>query len=166
MPGPRPGGRVVAVGIDTTGVEEVRHALERHADRYLRFVLSERERAELAETDELAGATPTARAAPTTEAADATELARRWAAKEAVTKVLAPGPGDPWPWSDVEVLLPSGRPAEVRLQGRARELARQRGVSEIQVGTGPTTAGTVTATAVGLAITPVPIHRTTRKQDP
>ncbi|WP_409484912.1 holo-ACP synthase [Arsenicicoccus dermatophilus] len=128
---------VVGVGIDSTDVAEVRRALRRHGDRYLRFVLTDRELAECRHEPDLATAT-----------------ARRWAAKEAVTKVLAPTDDDPWPWTHVEVLgLGTGTTA-VHLHGRPRALADSRGVRHLQVEQIRTTrADSVTYAAVGSGLT-------------
>jgi holo-[acyl-carrier protein] synthase len=59
-------------------------------------------------------------------------LAARFAAKEAVFKVLGKGLGA-IAWTDVEILsLPGGAPW-VRLSGRARTLAQKMGIGEIAV---------------------------------
>ena len=56
--------------------------------------------------------------------------AARFAAKEACSKALGTGIG-PISWQDMEgVMAPSGQP-ELKLSGRAMELAAQRGVAAI-----------------------------------
>ncbi len=62
----------------------------------------------------------------------ARHLAVRFAAKEAVFKLLGAGLGT-LAWADVEILtLPTGRPF-VQLSGRALEVAGQLGIGEIEI---------------------------------
>ena len=89
----------VAVGIDLIEIERVERALER------RPRLAER----LFTPDELAYARDRAR--------PGRHLAARFAAKEAVIKVLGQGV----PLRDIEIV--SGGPPELRLHGRAAEIA-------------------------------------------
>lgn len=132
--------RVVAVGVDTADVAEVRRSLAVYAERYRAFLLSPRERAE---QTALTGQDLVR------------DTARRWASKEAVTKVLGPAQDDPWPWRHVEVVGGAGRPSVV-LHGRPRELAARLGIDELvldeldEVTPAGLTADTVTVTAVGL----------------
>jgi holo-[acyl-carrier protein] synthase len=60
-------------------------------------------------------------------------LAARFAAKEAVLKAFGTGMARGMRWTDVEVVHhPGGRPA-VELHGVAGELARRRGVDQLEV---------------------------------
>lgn len=95
-------GQVLATGIDLVGIERFRRALERHGERFLERVFTPGERAECS-----------GRADP------ARHLAARFAAKEAVFKVLGTGWGRGVGWQDVEVTADEyGRPA-CKLKGAA-----------------------------------------------
>jgi len=76
-------------------------------------------------------------------------LAGRFAAKEAVLKVLGTGWRDGIAWTDIEVRnLPSGEP-RVTLRGRCRELADQQGLCRILISISHTTTHAM-ASAIGL----------------
>src|SRR5689334_16651161 len=114
-PDPRPPAGFVPegtteLGIDIVKVERIRAALERFGDRFSNRVLTPAERRYV-------------RARPET-------FAGRWAAKEAVSKVLGLGVRGIG-WKDIEVeRLPTGQPA-VRLHGRAAARAEQLGMERI-----------------------------------
>lgn len=104
----------IKVGVDIIQVARVRKALERRGERFLRRLLSEGERHELAGSKK------------------AWRLASHWAAKEAVSKALCSG------------LLELGlRSIELRhredgspyivLSGRARQVAERSCISAIEV---------------------------------
>ena len=98
------------LGIDIIRVERIRAALERFGDRFSRRVLTDHERRYV-------------RGRPET-------FAGRWAAKEAVSKVLGLGVRGIG-WRDIEVQrLPTGQPA-VLLHGRAAQRAEQLGMGRI-----------------------------------
>jgi len=98
------------LGIDIVRVGRIGAALERFGDRFSRRVLTEGERRYV-------------RGRPET-------FAGRWAAKEAVSKVLGLGVRGIG-WRDIEVQrLPTGQPA-VRLHGRAAQRAEQLGMGRI-----------------------------------
>ena len=107
-------------GIDLIEIERIARAIERWGDRFLDRVFTP---AELA----------IYRARPAS-------LAARWAAKEALAKLLGVGlrgiggagrPGDALAWTEIEVLSdPQGRPA-LTLHGRAAERARALGLGPI-----------------------------------
>jgi holo-[acyl-carrier protein] synthase len=100
------------LGLDIIRVERIRDALARFGDRFVRRVLTPREAAYV-------------RRRPET-------LAGRWAAKEAVSKVLGLGVRGIG-WLDIEIeRLPTGQPA-VRLHGRAAARADQLGLARIAV---------------------------------
>ena len=98
------------LGVDIVRVERIRAALERFGDRFERRVLTDGERRYV-------------RGRPET-------LAGRWAAKEAVSKVLGLGVRGIG-WRDIEVQrLPTGQPS-VRLHGRAARRAEQLGMGRV-----------------------------------
>ncbi|MEA2613083.1 MAG: holo-[acyl-carrier protein] synthase [Chloroflexota bacterium] len=100
------------LGIDIIKVERIRASLERFGDRFTQRVLTPNEQRYV-------------RGRPET-------MAGRWAAKEAVSKVLGLGVRGIG-WRDIEVeRLPTGQPA-VRLHGRAAARAEQLGMGRIAV---------------------------------
>ena len=100
------------LGIDIVRVERIRSALERFGDRFVRRVLTP------AEQRHVRGRAET--------------MAGRWAAKEAVSKVLGLGVRGIG-WRDIEIeRLPTGQPA-VRLHGRAAARAAQLGMGRVAV---------------------------------
>ncbi len=102
----------IEVGIDIIRIERIRDALARHGERFSRRVLTERERRYVRDRPET--------------------FAGRWAAKEAVSKVLGLGVRGIG-WRDIEIeRLPTGQPA-VRLHGRAEARAAQLEMGRIAV---------------------------------
>ena len=100
------------LGIDIIKVERIRAALARFGPRFSRRVLTEAERRYVRDRPET--------------------MAGRWAAKEAVSKVLGLGVRGIG-WRDIEVeRLPTGQPA-VRLHGRAKLRAEQLGMGRIAI---------------------------------
>jgi holo-[acyl-carrier protein] synthase len=100
------------LGIDIIKVERIRNALDRFGPRFSGRVLTPAERRYV-------------RDRPQT-------FAGRWAAKEAVSKVLGLGVRGIG-WKEIEIeRLPTGQPA-VRLHGRADARSRQLGMTRIAV---------------------------------
>jgi holo-[acyl-carrier protein] synthase len=100
------------LGIDIVKVERIRRALERHGARFAGRVLTPAEQRYVRDRPET--------------------FAGRWAAKEAVSKVLGLGVRGIG-WREIEIeRLPTGQPA-VRLHGRAAARARQLGMSRVAV---------------------------------
>ena len=98
------------LGIDIVKVDRIRAAIERFGERFSNRVLTPTERRYV-------------RGRPET-------FAGRWAAKEAVSKVLGLGVRGIG-WKDIEVeRLPTGQPA-IRLHGRAAQRAAQLGMGRI-----------------------------------
>jgi holo-[acyl-carrier protein] synthase len=98
------------LGIDIIKVERIKTAIERFGERFSNRVLTPTERRYV-------------RGRPET-------FAGRWAAKEAVSKVLGLGVRGIG-WKDIEVeRLPTGQPA-IRLHGRAAQRAEQLGMGRI-----------------------------------
>ena len=104
-------------GFDLTALPRIKALLEKHEERFLARILTE---------DELA-------ALPAEAARRISYAAGRWAAKEAAVKALGSGFSAGIGFHDVEVItLEGGRP-ELRLHGRAAELARDKGVTALHV---------------------------------
>jgi holo-[acyl-carrier protein] synthase len=98
------------LGIDIIKVERIQAALEKFGERFSRRVLTDHERKYVRGRAET--------------------FAGRWAAKEAVSKVLGLGVRGIG-WRDIEVQrLPTGQPS-VHLQGRALQRAEQLGMGRI-----------------------------------
>jgi holo-[acyl-carrier protein] synthase len=100
------------IGIDVVDIERVRRVLERYGDRFRRRVLTE----------------PEARYC----GARVERVAGRWAAKEAVSKVLGLGVRGVG-WRDIEVLPNHAGQPQVRLHARAARRAAWLGLDELSV---------------------------------
>jgi holo-[acyl-carrier protein] synthase len=98
------------LGIDIIKVDRIRRSLDRFGQRFSRRVLTPAEQRYVRDRPET--------------------FAGRWAAKEAVSKVLGLGVRGIG-WKEIEIeRLPTGQPA-VRLHGRAERRARQLGMERI-----------------------------------
>jgi holo-[acyl-carrier protein] synthase len=111
-----PGMDGIAHGVDMVPCDRLAAALQRHGQKFLERVFTQAERdycfARKRHVEHLAG---------------------RFAAKEAVLKVLGTGWRNGIRWTDIEVVNePSGRP-QVRLAGECRRLADQMGMEQIAV---------------------------------
>ena len=109
---PVPPPETTELGIDIIRVQRIRDSLARFGDRFSNRVLTPKEQAYV-------------RGRPET-------MAGRWAAKEAVSKVLGLGVRGIG-WRDIEIeRLPTGQPA-VRLHGRAERRAAQLGMGRVAI---------------------------------
>ena len=100
------------LGIDIIKVDRIRAALDRFGERFSRRVLTTREQRYVRNRPET--------------------FAGRWAAKEAVSKVLGLGVRGIG-WRDIEIdRMPTGQPA-VSLHGRAAARAEQLGMGRVAV---------------------------------
>jgi holo-[acyl-carrier protein] synthase len=110
-PGTVPPG-TTELGIDIVKIDRIRAAMDRFGERFSRRVLTDAERRYVRDRAET--------------------FAGRWAAKEAVSKVLGLGVRGIG-WRDIEIQrLPTGQPS-VRLDGRAAQRAEQLGMGRIAV---------------------------------
>ena len=110
LPTPPPGAQ--EVGIDIIKVDRIRKAIEKHGRRFAKRVLTDHEDAYVRDRPE--------------------NFAGRWAAKEAVSKVLGLGVRGVG-WREIEIVrLPTGAPT-VRLHDRARRRADQLGMERVSV---------------------------------
>lgn len=107
------------VGVDLQRVQDVEDALRAHGDRYRSRLFTEREIADCGGW----GAEPST---------SAPGLATRFAAKEAVLKVLRPGADVPG-WREIEILRQSSGWCRVVLHGGAADLAADAGLTDLDV---------------------------------
>ena len=107
---------IVGTGIDIAETARIEQAIARHGERFARRIFTA---GEIAYCEQHKN--------------KAERYAARFAAKEAAFKALGTGWRDGVQWRDVEVVhQPSGKP-ELRLTGRAEELARQLGVERMAI---------------------------------
>jgi holo-[acyl-carrier protein] synthase len=115
-------GRAIGVkirnGIDVTDVATVRGALEEFGLRYTRRVYTD---------DEVAYCQDASSVEQTAE-----RFAARFAAKEAVIKVLRPAAARP-PWTSIEVVRHADGWCEVALSGSAARMASDAGIAELSI---------------------------------
>jgi holo-[acyl-carrier protein] synthase len=101
----------VRVGVDVASIAAVAASIDRYGSRYLRRLFTPGEVAD-------AAGVPAVRAA---------RLAARFAAKEAVLKVLRPGADVPG-WTEIEVRREAGGWCSLHLSGEARRAADAAGL--------------------------------------
>jgi holo-[acyl-carrier protein] synthase len=107
---------IVGIGVDLVSIDRVQAITQRWQDRFLHRVYSEAER-----QDCFRRTTPYA------------SLAGRFAAKEAILKALGVGWATGVSWRDVQVMSDAaGRPV-ARVEGRARSLIQEAGVTAIHI---------------------------------
>ena len=109
----------VRVGCDVQSIEDVRASIQDAGERYLRRVLGDDERAEVAllATPELV----------------ARYVTGRFAAKEAVYKALRGRPDVALGWPQIQVVADEAGAPRVRLSGAAAELSAAAGIHDIAV---------------------------------
>ena len=108
--------RVISHGIDMVDCARLAQSIERHGQRFLRRVFT---------ADELDYCMVRKRRIE--------HLAGRFAAKEAVLKVLGTGWSGGIRWTDIEVRnAPSGKPT-IRLSGQCRKIADDLDVAEVLI---------------------------------
>lgn len=123
---------ILGLGTDIVEISRIRSMIERHGDSFLERCFTDAERAY---ADKHRDGT--------------TRYAGRWAAKEAVVKVLGTGFIKGITFHDVEVLPESsGRPV-VTLSGEAKDIADNMGITSVLV-TISHADEYATATAIGL----------------
>lgn len=118
---------IIAIGTDVVEVERVRRALD-HARTGERF------RARVYTAGEIAYCAP--------RRGGAESFAVRFAAKEAVMKVLGGGFGDGIGWRDIEIVRTDGAPT-ILVHGRARDRAAAMGITRWHVSLSHTAAQAV-----------------------
>ena len=124
---------IIGLGTDIVEVERIAKMIADHGDHFLARVLT---------TAEIAHCQPRREPAP--------HYAGRWAAKEAVMKVLGTGFTNEVGWTDIVVLVkPSGQPF-IQLHGTTLDVATRLDINEILVSISHT-KNYATATAIGIA---------------
>jgi len=106
----------VRAGVDVASVAAVKASITRFGDRYLRRVFTDRELSDCARDD-----------GPSAES-----LAARFAAKEAVVKVLRPG-GRQLDWRSIEVRREPDGSCSLALAGEAARRAQHAGLDDLAV---------------------------------
>jgi len=124
---------VVAHGIDLVECERIATMVERHGDRFLDRVLTAAERAYV-ERHKL----------PTPH------IAGRFAAKEAILKVLGTGWRGKIAWRDIEVLNDANGRPDVSLSGECAAIAARVGIKQVLISITHTDHHAV-ASAIGLS---------------
>lgn len=97
----------ISTGVDLVEIDRFTGAVERHGERFLKRVFTERELEEVGN--------------------NLASLAARFAAKEAVSKALGTGIG-PVSWQEVEILRGEARQPLLSLHGAAARLAESLGI--------------------------------------
>lgn len=106
--------KIVAHGIDLVDFPRIENLIERHSERFLDRVFTQREQNDAAAVKN------------TTE-----KLAGRFAAKEAVLKLLGTGWRGKIAWTDIEVVNnPLGQPV-VEITGEVKNIAQRSGIEQI-----------------------------------
>jgi len=106
----------VRCAVDLVHVPDVAEAVQDFGDRYLHRVFTPSEVAACSATDGVRGSS----------------LAARFAAKEATLKLLRVADLEA-PWRDVEVVTDAGGWPTLRLHGRVRQLADERGLHDLDL---------------------------------
>ncbi|MBP7274930.1 MAG: holo-ACP synthase [Kiritimatiellae bacterium] len=140
---------VLGVGVDLVDLSRIRTAFVRWGEKFCDRVFLDTER-------EYCDA----------QASPHRHYAGRFAVKEAVAKAFGTGIGDPIGWHDIQIIRDTNTGApSVKLLGRARELARRRGVTRILVSLSHT-HGQAVAQAVVLGIPSAPARKRRRTNSP
>lgn len=132
--------QICAHGIDLVDCARIAALLERHPERFVRRVYTPAEQAYAGK-----GRNRVER------------LSGRFAAKEAIMKLIGTGWRDTISWTDIEVVNdPLGKPT-VTLSGRVKEIAEGLGVNHVSLSI-THAAGLAIASAVSLTESPVESH--------
>jgi holo-[acyl-carrier protein] synthase len=109
-------GNLISIGTDIIECVRIAQMIEKHGEVFLQRVFTQREilycSSRKAATQHYAG---------------------RWAAKEAVLKVLGTGWAKGILWTDVEVINEVSGAPTIKITGKAADIARDRGIREIMI---------------------------------
>lgn len=123
---------IVGHGIDLIECERIGHILRDHPDRFLDRILTPAERAYC---ERMKDPVP--------------HIAGRFAAKEAILKVLGTGWRGPISWTDIEVINDQAGQPHVTLSGPTAEIAASKGITKVLISI-THTANYGAASAIGL----------------
>ena len=107
---------ILGIGTDIVSIDRIARAMDRHGDRFLARVFTDRERR-----------------AGTARGHAQRFFALRFAAKEAAWKALSPNRGEGVGWHDFEVVGGSGERPRLVVGGRAGKLLDRRGGKDCRV---------------------------------
>jgi len=124
---------IVAHGIDLVDCPRIEQMIQRHGERFIRRVFTDAEQA-YAEKNKN----------------EVEKLAGRFAAKEAVLKLVGTGWRGRIAWTDIEIINNAAGQPEVTLAGEVRKIADKLGIKHISVSI-THTANFAIASAVALA---------------
>ena len=124
---------IVAHGIDLVDCPRIEQMIERHGERFIRRVFTDAEQA-YAEKNKN----------------EVEKLAGRFAAKEAILKLVGTGWRGRIAWTDIEIINNAAGQPEVTLGGEVRKIADKLGIKHISVSI-THTANFAIASAVALA---------------
>ena len=124
---------IVAHGIDLVDCQRIEQMVQRHGERFTKRVFTAAEQAYARKNKN-----------------EVEKLAGRFAAKEAVLKLVGTGWRGKIAWTDIEIINnPAGQP-EVTLSGEVKKIAEQLGIKHLSVSI-THTANFAIASAVALA---------------
>jgi len=125
--------KIIAHGIDLVDFPRIESMIERHGERFLNRIFTDKERSDAEAVKN-----------------SMEKLAGRFAVKEAVLKLLGTGWRGKIAWTDIEVTNNSlGRPV-VELSGEVKRIAEEAGIEQITISI-THTANFAIASAVALA---------------
>ena len=124
---------IVAHGIDLVDCPRIAEMAERHGERFINRVFTEAEQAYAKSTKN-----------------EIEKLAGRFAAKEAILKLIGTGWRGKIAWTDIEVVNNAMGQPEVALTGEVKDIAEKLGISHVSVSI-THTANFAIASAVALA---------------
>jgi holo-[acyl-carrier protein] synthase len=109
-------GNVISIGTDIIECVRIAQMIEKHGEVFLQRVFTQKEilycSSRKAATQHYAG---------------------RWAAKEAVLKVLGTGWAKGIQWTDVEIVNEVSGAPSIMMKGRAAEIAKEKGIREVML---------------------------------
>ncbi len=105
---------MIAHGIDLVDFERIEQMLQRHPERFLERIFTPREQADAAAVKNRIE-----------------KLAGRFAAKEAVMKLIGTGWRDGIAWTDIEIVNNAFGQPQVHLSGRVRQIAERSGIEQV-----------------------------------
>lgn len=107
---------ILGLGIDLVEIERIARSVERHPDRFVSYILTEKEQEYCRQFKD-----------------SAPEIAVRFAAKEALSKALGTGITKDIRWLDIEVIKDPEGPPRILLKGKAEEKALKMGINNISL---------------------------------